>query len=161
MLVGRKKEKRWVALFTCLAVRAIHLEVVHGLTTQACLMAIRRFMCKRGAPEEFFSDNGTNFKGACGELARLKQLNQECAESVTGTTLKWTFIPPGTPHMGGIWERMVRAVKEALKALNDGRKLTDEILLTTLSEAEDAINTRPSELRAGVYRKPQGNHLTV
>lgn len=63
--------------------------------------------------------------------------------------------------MGGIWERMVRAVKEALKALNDGRKLTDEILLTTLSEAEDAINTRPSELRAGVYRKPQGNHLTV
>lgn len=54
VLVGRKKEKRWVVLFTCLAVRAIHLEVVHGLTTQACLMAIRRFMCKRGAPEEFF-----------------------------------------------------------------------------------------------------------
>lgn len=54
VLVGRRWEKRWVALFTCLAVRAVHLEVVHGLTTQACLMAIRRFMCKRGTPDEFF-----------------------------------------------------------------------------------------------------------
>lgn len=143
VLVGRRWEKRWIALFTCLAVRAIHLEVVHGLTTQACLMAIRRFICRRGVPDELFSDNGTNFKGACSELAKIKQINQECAEGVTSSTLKWSFIPPGTPHMGGIWERMVRSVKEALKVLNDGRKLTDEILLTSLSEAEDAINTRP------------------
>lgn len=103
-------------------------------------MAIRRFMCKRGVPDEFFSDNGTNFKGASSELAKI---DRECAEAVTSPTLKWHFIPPGTPHMGGIWERMVRSVKEALKALNDGRKLTDEILLTSLAEAEDAINTRP------------------
>lgn len=143
VLVGRHWEKRWIALFTCLAVRAVHLEVVHGLTTQACLMAVRRFICKRGTPDEFFSDNGTNFKGACNELEKIKQIDRECAESVTSSTLKWNFIPPGTPHMGGIWERMVRSVKEALKALNDGRKLTDEILLTSLSEAEDAINTRP------------------
>lgn len=45
--------------------------------------------------------------------------------------------------MGGSWERMVRSVKQALEVLNDGRKLTDEVLLTSLSEAEDAINTRP------------------
>ncbi|XP_058817729.1 uncharacterized protein LOC131681041 [Topomyia yanbarensis] len=31
--VGRRTEKRWVALFTCLATRAVHLEVAHGLTT--------------------------------------------------------------------------------------------------------------------------------
>ncbi|XP_062715622.1 uncharacterized protein LOC134291641 [Aedes albopictus] len=103
-------------------------------------MAIRRFLSKRGAPDEFFSDNGTNFKGACNELARI---DRECAEVVTTPSIKWTFIPPATPHMGGSWERMVRSVKEALKAFNDGRKLTDEILLTSLAEAEDAINTRP------------------
>ncbi|XP_062708901.1 uncharacterized protein LOC134288340 [Aedes albopictus] len=58
--IGRRREKRWIALFTCLAVRAVHLEVVHNLTTEACLMAIRRFICRRGSPNEFFSDNGTN-----------------------------------------------------------------------------------------------------
>ncbi|XP_062549432.1 uncharacterized protein LOC134214000 [Armigeres subalbatus] len=50
--------------------------------------------------------------------------------------------------MGGIWERMVRSVKEAMLVLNDGRRLTDEVLLTTLSEAEDMINTRPLTYRS-------------
>ncbi|XP_062713887.1 uncharacterized protein LOC134290721 [Aedes albopictus] len=126
--VGRRREKRWIALFTCLAVRAVHLKVVHGLSTQACLMAIRRFLSKRGAPDEFFSDNGTNFKGACNELACI---GRECAGVVTSPTIKWTFIPPATPHMGGSWERMVRSSSSS------------SILLTTLAEAEDAINTRP------------------
>ncbi|XP_055634192.1 uncharacterized protein LOC129774475 [Toxorhynchites rutilus septentrionalis] len=142
--VGRRREKRWIALFTCLAVRAVHLDVVHTLTTQACLMAIRRFICKRGVPDEIFSDNGTNFKGASKELILwMKRVNYECADSVVNSSIKWNFNPPGTPHMGGIWERMVRSVKEAMKALDDGRRLTDEILLTTLAEAEDMVNSRP------------------
>ncbi|XP_062710901.1 uncharacterized protein LOC134288972 [Aedes albopictus] len=144
VVVGRRNEKRWVALFTCLAVRAVHLEVVHSLSTQSCLMAIRRFACKRGMPQEFFSDNGTNFQGASKEIGKVsRKIDEECAEAVVCSTTKWNFNPPGTPHMGGIWERMVRSVKEALKAFDDGRKLTDEVLQTTLSEAEDMINTRP------------------
>ncbi|XP_038117142.1 uncharacterized protein LOC119769264 [Culex quinquefasciatus] len=139
--VGRRREKRWIAVFTCLAVRAVHLEVVHSLTTQSCLMALRRFACKRGVPEKVFSDNATCFRGA--DAAMTKAINKECAEQMTSATTAWSFIPPGTPHMGGAWERMVRSVKEALRALDDGRKLTDEILSTSLAEAEDMINTRP------------------
>ncbi|XP_055604349.1 uncharacterized protein LOC129752599 [Uranotaenia lowii] len=139
--VGRRREKRWVAVFTCMATRAVHLEVVYGMSTSSCLMAIRRFVCKQGSPEEFFSDNGTNFVGAWNEMRKL--INYQCAEAITGPHVKWHFNPPGTPHMGGIWERMVRSVKESMKALNDGRKLTDEILWTTLSEAQDMINQRP------------------
>ncbi|XP_055605754.1 uncharacterized protein LOC129753928 [Uranotaenia lowii] len=139
--VGRRKEKRWVAVFTCLAVRAVHMEIIYSLSTQSCLMAIRRFISKRGTPEEIFSDNGTNFLGSWNQM--LKVIDYECAEKVTSPKTKWHFIPPGTPHMGGSWERMVRSVKEALKAFSDGRKLTDEILITALSEAEDLINFRP------------------
>lgn len=120
--VGRRAEKRWVSLFTCLTTRAIHLEVVHSLSSQSCVMAIRRFACRRGMPIEFFSDNGTNF---------------------TDARTKWNFNPPSAPHMGGAWERLVRSVKEAMRVFDDGRKLTDEILLTTLADAEEMINTRP------------------
>ncbi|XP_062558258.1 uncharacterized protein LOC134223135 [Armigeres subalbatus] len=47
--VGRSTVKRWVALFTCLTMRAIHLELVHSLTSESCVMAIRRFIARRGA----------------------------------------------------------------------------------------------------------------
>ncbi|XP_065093120.1 uncharacterized protein LOC135713814, partial [Ochlerotatus camptorhynchus] len=139
--VGRRTEKRWVSLFTCLTTRAVHLEVTHSLSTQSCVMAIRRFACRRGMPIEFFSDNGTNFVGASKEVTR--SINTECCDTFTDARTRWSFNPPSAPHMGGVWERLVRSVKEAMKVFDDGRKLTDEILLTTLAEAEDLINTRP------------------
>lgn len=64
----------------------------------------------------------------------------EYAEKVISTVTAWHFNPPSTPHMSGVWEQMVRSVKEALRALDDGRKLTDRILSTTLAEAK---NTQP------------------
>lgn len=142
--VGRRSEKRWIALFTCMATRAVHLEVAHGLSTQSCLMAIHRFIGRRGWPVEFLSDNGTNFQGASKELTKeVREIGDYCADQLTNARTKWSFNPPLAPHMGGVWERLVRSVKEALKALDDGRRLTDEILLTVIVEAEDMINSRP------------------
>ncbi|XP_062535266.1 uncharacterized protein LOC134204457 [Armigeres subalbatus] len=142
--VGRRREKRYVVVFTCLVIRAVHLEVAHNLSTDSCIMAIRRFVRRRGSPVEIFSDNGTNFVGASNELAeQIKTINNECSETFTDARTKWTFNPPSAPHMGGVWERMVRSVKEAIRALDDGRKLNDEILLTVLAEAEGFINSRP------------------
>ncbi|XP_065075022.1 uncharacterized protein LOC135698818 [Ochlerotatus camptorhynchus] len=139
--VGRRSEKRWICLFTCLATRAIHLEVAHSLSTQSCLMAIRRFVCRRGKPIEFFSDNGTNFQGASKQI--MQKIEGNCEEELTDSRTRWNFNPPSAPHMGGIWERLVRSVKAALEVLNDGRRLTDEVLLTVLVEAEDLLNSRP------------------
>ncbi|XP_062704550.1 uncharacterized protein LOC134286873 [Aedes albopictus] len=110
---GRSSVKRWVAMFTCLTIRAVHLEVVHSLTIQSCKMAIRRFVDKRGAPQNFFSDNGT----------------------FTNAETEWHFNPPSAPHMGGVWERKVRSIKDALKVLACHDKLDDEGLLTLLAEA--------------------------
>ena len=48
--IRRQKEKRWVALFTCLSVRAIHLDIASDLSTDACLICIRNFINRRGVP---------------------------------------------------------------------------------------------------------------
>ncbi|XP_055522962.1 uncharacterized protein LOC129717142 [Wyeomyia smithii] len=110
--VGRRKEKRYVAVFTCLVVRAVHLEVTHNLSSDSCIMAISRFVRRRGSPVEIFSDNGTNFVGASNELAeQILNIHNDCAETFTDARTKWSFNPPSAPHMGGIWERMVRSVK--------------------------------------------------
>ena len=120
--VNRSTVKRWVALFTCMTTRAVHLEVVHTLTTEACKMAIRRLIGRRGAPVEIRSDRGSNFVGASNELRKeMEKIDRHLAETFTNANTKWVFNPPGAPHMGGAWERLVRSVKTALSAMNTTR----------------------------------------
>ncbi|XP_062538071.1 uncharacterized protein LOC134206385 [Armigeres subalbatus] len=143
--VGRSAVKRWICLFTCLTTRAVHVEVAHSLSTPSCVKCIRRFVCRRGAPTEIYTDNGTNFQGAERQLReQLKEMQGELAATFTNTDTKWLFIPPGAPHMGGAWERMVRSVKSAMMAAyNSDRKLDDEGLQSLVIEAESIVNSRP------------------
>ncbi|XP_038116949.1 uncharacterized protein LOC119769121 [Culex quinquefasciatus] len=143
--VGRSAAKRWVALFTCLTIRAVHLELVASLSTDSCKKAIRRFIARRGAPQEIYSDNGTNFQGASGELLKeLAKVNHnELSSTFTDIHTQWRFNPPAAPHMGGCWERMVRSVKAALGVIPVERKLDEESLVTLLAEAEHMVNSRP------------------
>ncbi|XP_055618958.1 uncharacterized protein LOC129764157 [Toxorhynchites rutilus septentrionalis] len=138
---GRSKVKRWIALFTCLTVRAVHLEVAYSLSTASCISCIRRFVCRRGSPVEFFTDNATNFHGA--ERLLREQINEGVISTFTSAITKWTFIPPSAPHMGGAWERLVRSVKAAIGDAYTEGNLNDEELQTVIVEAEGIVNTRP------------------
>ena len=42
--------KVWVCLFTCLTNRAVHLELVDDMTAAAFMLALRRFVSRRGTP---------------------------------------------------------------------------------------------------------------
>ncbi|XP_068716949.1 uncharacterized protein [Montipora capricornis] len=65
---GRKELKRYGVLFTCLASRAIHLEVAYSLETDSYINALRRFIRRRGPVRQMRSDQGTNLVGAKREL---------------------------------------------------------------------------------------------
>eukprot|EP00731_Ephydatia_muelleri_P024188 Em0016g459a len=56
--------KVWVCLYTCCVVRAVHLDLVPNLTTEAFLRSFRRFVARRGLPKKVVSDNGKTFKAA-------------------------------------------------------------------------------------------------
>ena len=60
----RGSTKRYGCIFTCLVTRAVHIEVAHSMDSDAFLMALHRFMARRGKPQKVFSDNGTNFVAA-------------------------------------------------------------------------------------------------
>ena len=57
----RSQVKRYGCVFTCLAIRAVHIEIAHDLTADSFIQAFTRFFSRRGSPIEVFSDNGTNF----------------------------------------------------------------------------------------------------
>ncbi|XP_055633626.1 uncharacterized protein LOC129773972 [Toxorhynchites rutilus septentrionalis] len=142
--VLRSNVKRWVALFTCLSIRAVYLEVVHSLSTESCKMAVRRFVARRGSPSEIYSDNATNFLGASNDLkSESKGINLQLADTFTNANTKWLFIPPSSPHMGGAWERMVRSIKVAFYAISTTKLPTEEMFATVLAEAEGIVNSRP------------------
>ena len=142
---GRRQVKRYGCIFTCLTVRAIHLEISHNLTTDSFINALRRFIARRGCPEHIRSDNGTNLVGADRVLRdSLRDWNQaQICEHLRQQNIKWTFNPPAASHMGGSWERLIRSVKRILSALLTTQSISDEILLTVMTEVESIINSRP------------------
>jgi hypothetical protein len=136
--------KRWGVIFTYLNCRCVHLEMAYSLDTGSFICCLDRFMNRRGVPATLHSDNGTNFVGAQLQLAKcLDNLNQSAIISHLNRKLtKWYFNPPAAPNFLGVWERMVRAAKEALAAVLGKQRLTDELLMTTLTHIENVLNSR-------------------
>lgn len=142
-------EKAYIALFVCLATKALHLELVGDCSTDAFLSAYKRFTARRGHCSNIYCDNGTNFVGANSELQKIKALitNQKHQDIVSkhgslyGTTFH--FIPPGAPNFGGIWEAGVKAVKFHLRRVLDQHKLIFEEFYTLITQIEAILNSRP------------------
>lgn len=70
-LRGSKLIKAYICLFVCLVTKAVHLELVTSLTTDAFLAVLKRYVGRRGKPISISSDNATNFRGAAYELREL------------------------------------------------------------------------------------------
>ncbi|CAH8466083.1 unnamed protein product [Dicrocoelium dendriticum] len=142
---GRKQEKRYGCLFTCLQTRAVHIEMSYTLNTDSFIMALMRFIARRGTPAEIFSDNGGNFVGAVAELrAAMKGWSEKhINDKLLLFGVQWHFNPPAASHRGGIWERIVRSVRRILLSVATQQALTEEALVTLITEAERIINSRP------------------
>ena len=74
---GAAQSKRWAVIFTCLAIRAVHIELIESLDTSSFINALRRFMAIQGPVKQLRCDCGTNFVGARNELeATLTEMSQ-------------------------------------------------------------------------------------
>lgn len=143
--IGRRHEKRWVALFTCLTTRAIHLELAADLSTDACILCLRNFMNTRGVPVRIRSDNGTNFVGADKILRDLTTeiSTNDIQQELSGKGVEWIFNSPSNPEAGGCWERLVRCTKNVLQITLKEMAPRVETLRSLLLEAANIINSRP------------------
>ena len=96
---SKNTDRVYLALLVCLATKSIHLEVASDLSTAACIAVPKRFVARRGDPQEILSDNGTNFVCARNELLKLKLTLSKKRNSISqfaaelGT--QWNMIPQG------------------------------------------------------------------
>ncbi len=150
--VGRRHEKRWGMLLTCMVSRAIHLEVTAGISGDETMLALSRFVDCRGVPRHFYSDNGTNFQAVSKEVKKREKFYKS----------DWHFIPAASPHMGGAWETMVKQVKKVLEFLLKDKYPRDQVLHTTLKAVENIVNSRPLSYVSGDADDPEAltpNHF--
>lgn len=142
-----KIQKGYICLFICFSTKAIHLELVSDLTADAFIAALRRFTSRRGVPCNVYSDNGTNFVGASKKLSKLRQcpsINEKnIYDHLSSEMITWHFIPPSSPHFGGLWEAGIKSVKTHLNKSFGETLLTFEEYTTILSQIEALLNSRP------------------
>ncbi|GFV21017.1 hypothetical protein TNCV_2280601 [Trichonephila clavipes] len=103
--------------------------------------ALRRFIARRGRPRIIYCDNGTNFRGAFNDLAKLDW--HKISRETSTQKIVWKFIPPTAAWWGGWWERLVRIIKELLRRSLGKSILSYEELSTVICECEFLINSRP------------------
>ena len=140
---GNETLKVYILLLTCAATRAVHLELTRRLSTEAFLLAFRRFASRRGLPATLNSDNAKTFKSACKDICKKITRAEEVWAYLVNRRIMWSFIVEKAPWWGGYWERLVRSVKRPLKKILGRSMLNFEQLRTILVEIEGVINARP------------------
>jgi hypothetical protein len=130
-----------------MSTKAIHLEVLSDLTSEALIATLKRFISRRGKPAMIFTDNATNMVGAKSELKKLSELfrtpDNELSAYLTSESIDWKFTPPRSPHFGGLWEAGVKSVKHHLSRAVGKLRFNYEEFETIIIQIEGILNSRP------------------
>ena len=137
---GNDSVKGYVAVFVCFASKAVHLEAVSSLTSDAMVAALRRFIARRGIPRQR------------NELEKMANAGAQSHSSI-----EWLFIPPRSPNFGGLWEAAVKSMKHHLRRVMGNSILTYEEMTTILCQIEQVLNNRP--LMALTNNPPQTDDI--
>lgn len=141
---GSRLIKSYLCIFVCMAVKAVHIELVTDLSSDTFLAALHRFIARRGKPTNVFSDNGRCFVGASNDLANFFNQNlSSVSEQVSKLSINFHFSPAYSPHFNGLAESAVKSVKHHLKRTVACANLTYEELYTVLAQIESILNSRP------------------
>ena len=139
-------KKVWVCLFTCFAIRAVHIELIEDMSAEEFLLCFRRFIARRGIPKQILSDNAIQFNTARSVLNKIWSdvvRNDDVIDFSAAKGIEWKFIVNLAPWMGGVYERLVGITKRALRKVIGSRCLSEKQLITVLTEVETVVNSRP------------------
>lgn len=126
---GRSEVKRYGLLLTCLCSRAVHIEVLDDMTTDALINGLRCFIAIRGVVRHIRCDQGSNFIGAKNELdsSMTEVQTDRIASYLLERQCDFIFNVPCSSHVGGVWERQIKTIKNVLNstlAMCPGRMVT-------------------------------------
>ena len=115
----RTRGKAFGLILTCLATRAMHIDLIADYSTDAFLQGFRRFISIRGAPLNIYSDPGSQLEGACKELKQMiKGLDQDKLKDFgVNNEMVWNFTSADAPWQNGCSESLISSCKQVRPAM--------------------------------------------
>jgi len=143
---GDELRKMYILLFTCMSVRAVHLELMPDMSTKSFLFAFIKFCNRYTIPTKIYSDNASTFLQSIGILAE-SEIENEFTDFLVKNSIRHVRIPLYSAWVGSAWERMIGVIKSCLyKSI--GRKRVDYFeFISLLSDIQEAVNNRPLTYR--------------
>ena len=120
-----------VLLYTCASSRGIILDLVPDTSSKEVVNSLKRFIARRGCPQEILSDNGSAFSAT------------ETQRFASDRSINWKYSLTKARWYGAIWERLIQSVKRCLKRVIGRETLNLIELQTVLIEIEAILNSRP------------------
>jgi hypothetical protein len=132
--VGSNIRKGYIALFTCATTRAVHLELCTDMSTDKFLLALQRFVGRRGLPHTVYTDNAQTFQATNKHIAQLwsSLFAAKTHHFLAHHNISWKFIAPMAAWWGGWWERMIGTTKRCLRKVLGRFQVSEEGLNTIL-----------------------------
>jgi hypothetical protein len=106
-------------------------------------------MARRGRSHNIYSDNAACFKGANNTLYELRKMlnshtfQEDINNFMTTEGVHWHFMPPDSPHYGGLWEAGIMSVKHHVRRVIGNACISFEEISTVLTQIEACLNSRP------------------
>ena len=145
-------KKSYICVYACFVVKAVRLDFVADLSTEAFLGSLRRFAAFHVAPTKIYSDNKSNFKRADSELNKLYDqlestyMQEQLQHWAVTLSCEWHTSLSRAPHFGGLRESAVKSMKRMLKKSLGEQILREDELQTYLVEAAAVMNRMPLAL---------------
>ena len=136
------KYKMYILVFTCLNVRAVHMELLESMNIEQFVLAFVRFCNRFTYPKIIYSDNARTFVAGSSLLSDLIQTDI-FQDKFCSFNIKFKFTPTYSPWVGAAWERVIRTIKNCIYKTISRNVIDYFSMLTTLSDIERVINSRP------------------
>ena len=153
--MGDVVSKFYLLVFTCLSIRAIHLELVPSMSTSDFLLAFVKFCNIYNAPFSLYSDNASTFSQAT-KVLNSSNVDDPLTEYLEKNSIKHVKIPVYSAWIGSAWERLIRTIKSSIYKCVGRRKLEYHQFVSLLSDIQNSVNSRPL-----TYRDYDVNNLDV
>ena len=143
---GEVDTKYYLLIFSCLNVRACHIELLPDMSAEQFVLALIRFCNQYGIPDNIYSDNAATF--SAGVIKMSKVFSSQIYQEHFGTSnIRHLLIPLGAPWVGSCWERTIKTIKDCLRKAIGRLKLDYFKFVTVLSDIQFAVNCRPLTYR--------------